>query len=182
MDGEIANPALPETPRAGVNLELKARAGDLEARRERLRKLGARRIGIERQSDRYFPVPAGRLKLRRSSADGAHLIAYLRPDEGRFRESRFHRLPVSDADALSDTLTTMLGSGPRVDKSREIWWWEDVRVHLDEVDGRGGFVEFEARVDLIGDPAEARRRLERLETALGIDPADRLDGSYGDLA
>lgn len=173
---EAAEPGV----RSGLNLELKARVADLDLARERALALGARRAGTERQVDRYFRVPAGRLKLRESSADGAHLIAYLRPEDDRFRESRFHRLPAADPDGLAEALAAMLGAGPRVAKTREVWWWRDVRIHLDRVDGRGEYVELEARVDAIGDPGEAGRRLERLVRTLGIEPGDVVNGSYGD--
>lgn len=165
----------------GINLEIKARAPDLDSMRERARAIGARRQGVERQEDVYFRVPEGRLKLRRSSRDGAHLIAYLRPDGQRHRESRFHRLPVADPDGLEATLGAMLGRGPRVVKTREVWWWKDVRIHFDEVDDAGRFVELEARVDAIGDPDAAADRIERLIEALEIESRDLIDGSYAEV-
>lgn len=165
----------------GTNLELKARVGSLDAVRERLRSLGAVLQGGERQEDRYFPVPSGRLKLRVSSHDGAHLVAYLRPEEGRFRTSRFQRLPVADPEGLAETLSSMLGTGARVVKTREVWWWRDVRIHLDEVEGRGTFVEFEARLDRIGDPSAAAERLDHLCHALALSDHEALRGSYGEM-
>lgn len=170
-----------ETALGGTNLELKARVASLAAVRDRLGSMGAVLQGAERQEDRYFPVPNGRLKLRVSSGDGAHLVAYLRPEDGRFRTSRFQRLPVPDPEALAGTLAAMLGSGPRVVKMREVWWWRDVRVHLDEVEGRGTFVELEARVDRIGDPDDAAERLDHLCRALALSASEALNGSYGEM-
>lgn len=165
--------------RDGLNLELKARYHDLDLARDRIRQLGAELQATERQVDQCYDVPTGRLKLRISSRDGAHLIAYQRPDEGRYRESRFHRLPVADPDGLSETLEAMFGATARVTKTREVWWWRDVLIHLDRVDGLGTYVEFEARVDRIGDPVEAERRLELMGTVLGIE--DVLSQSYGEM-
>lgn len=170
-----------ETTLGGTNLELKARVVSLAAMRERLSAMGAVLQGAERQEDRYFPVPNGCLKLRVSTCDGAHLVAYLRPEDGRFRTSRFQRLPVPDPEALAGTLAAMLGSGPRVVKMREVWWWRDVRVHLDEVEGRGTFVELEARVDRIGDPGAAAERLDHLCSALALSASEALPGSYGEM-
>jgi predicted adenylyl cyclase CyaB len=169
-----------EAARAGENLELKARIADLEEARELAAAIGAVRQGTEEQVDQYFSVPAGRLKLRRSSLDGAHLIVYQRPDDHGARVARFHRLPVADPDGLEAVLSAMFGRAARVAKQRDVWWWQDVRIHLDRVQGLGSFVEFEARLDRIGDPAEARRRIERLGHEFGITAGDAIAGSYGE--
>jgi adenylate cyclase class 2 len=174
---EVDDPA-----RAGENLELKARVPDLEAARRTAESIGAVRQGTERQVDRYFAVPTGRLKLRESSRDGAHLIAYRRPDDDGFRVARFHRLPVSDPAGLAATLEAMLGGAAQVEKERDVWWWKDVRIHLDRVDRLGSFVEFEARLDRIGDAAEARRRLDRLKRDFRIADGDVIGGSYGEMS
>lgn len=166
----------------GVNLELKARVVDPAALRERVRTSGATLQGTEEQVDRYFRVPSGRLKLRESTLDGAHLIFYLRPDDGPVRRARFHRLPVRAPGPLAETLSAMLRAGAVVAKTREVWWRDDVRIHLDRVTGLGHFVELEARVDRIGGRAEAAARLERLAVDLALRPADILRGSYGEMA
>lgn len=75
----------------------------------------------------------------------------------------------------------MLGERARVEKEREVWWWRDIRIHLDSVARLGEFVELEARLDRIGDTAEAERRIEALREHLGIETDDLLSGSYGDM-
>lgn len=170
-----------EAAGAGENLELKARTADLERARELAAAIGAVRQGTEEQVDQYFSVPAGRLKLRRSSLDGAHLIAYLRPDDRGSRVARFHRLPVADPDGLEAILSAMFGVAARVEKERDVWWWRDVRIHLDAVEGLGSFVELEARLDRIGDPEEALRRIERLGFEFGIASDEAIAGSYAEM-
>ncbi len=170
-----------EAALAGENLELKARIADLEKAREVAAAIGAVRQGTEEQVDQYFCVSAGRLKLRRSSLDGAHLIAYLRPDEPGSRVARFHRLPVGDPDGLEAVLSAMFGLAARVAKEREVWWWKDVRIHLDTVRCLGSFVEFEARLDRIEDPREALRRIERLGHEFGIASDAVIAGSYAEM-
>ncbi|MGH7551287.1 MAG: class IV adenylate cyclase [Gemmatimonadota bacterium] len=175
----MIDPAL--DARSGTNLELKASVHDLGETRERVRIAGARLQGTERQVDRYFQVSGGHVKLRQSSLDGAHLVVYRRPEAGVVREARFHRLPVSDPDGLAGTLTALLGAGATVEKAREVWWWEDVRIHLDQVDGLGSFVEFEARMDRIGDRTEADRRIASLRERLGIESEDVVNRSYEEM-
>jgi predicted adenylyl cyclase CyaB len=88
---------------------------------------------------------------------------------------------VADPDGLEGVLSAMFGLAARIAKQRDVWWWQDVRIHLDTVQGRGSFVELEARLDRIGDPAEARRRIERLGHEFGIVAGDAIGGSYGDM-
>jgi predicted adenylyl cyclase CyaB len=166
---------------SGSNLELKARIADLDAARERVRALGADLQGAEHQVDQYYQVPRGRMKLRQSSLDGAHLIVYLRPNDVSARVSTFHRLPVDHPDDVSDTLEAMFGAGSTVDKEREVWWWNDVRIHLDRVAGLGTFVEFEARLDTIDDQHAAQRLVDQLTRQLGIESSDLISGSYGEM-
>lgn len=177
----MSNPVPDEPARAGENLELKARVADLDVARGVAEAIGAVRQGTERQVDRFFPVPGGRLKLRRSTLDGDHLIAYLRRDAPGARISRFHRLAVPDPDALEATLGAILGAGARVEKEREVWWWRDVRIHFDRVAGLGSFLELEARLDRIGDRGEAASRVETLRRAFGVGDADRIAGSYAEM-
>jgi len=170
-----------ETVGSGSNLELKARIADLDSARERVRALGAERQGVEHQVDQYYQVSSGRMKLRRSSVDGAHLIVYLRPNDVSARVSTFHRLPVDRPEELADTLVAMFEPGPTVDKEREVWWWRDVRIHLDRVAGLGTFVEFEARLDTIGDQDGAGRLIDQLTQQLGVESNDLISDSYGEM-
>ncbi len=170
-----------ETVSSGSNLELKARIADLEIVQDRVEALGAKRQGAEHQVDQYYQVPNGRMKLRRSSLDGAHLIVYLRPNDVSARVSTFHRLPVDRPEELADILTTIFEAGPTVDKEREVWWWKDVRIHLDRVAGLGTFVEFEARLDTIGDQGEAQLLVDQLTEQLSIESSDLISDSYGEM-
>ena len=170
-----------ETVGSGSNLELKARIADLDSARDRVRALGAERQGVEHQVDQYYQVAKGCIKLRRSSLDGAHLIVYLRSSDISARVSTFHRLLVDRPEELADTLAAIFEPGSTVDKEREVWWWKDVRIHLDRVAGLGTFVEFEARLDTIGDPSEAERLIDQLTRHLGIESSDLIGGSYGEM-
>ncbi len=69
------------------NLERKARCPDLVAAEEALQRLGMRREGVQLQTDTYFHVVAGRLKLRVIAGQEAVLIWYDRPTEFAIRVS-----------------------------------------------------------------------------------------------
>jgi len=59
--------------------------------------------------------------------------------------------------------------------------YHNVRIHLDEVQSLGIFVEFEGVLATGADSAQTRRHIDRLHDALGIKPNDHVSGSYADL-
>jgi adenylate cyclase class IV len=163
------------------NLELKARYPDLEAAAAVVGGLGARGPFVQVQTDTYFRVPHGRLKLREIEGAPAELIGYERPDQGAARTSVYQLVPVPDPALLQSVLAAALGVRGAVRKRRVIYLWHNVRIHLDDVAGLGTFVEFEAVLGPGEDEAMARARLEELCRALGIRPEDQLAPSYAEL-
>jgi len=71
---------------AHVNIEIKAHCPDARRVRGILLTQGALFKGRDRQTDVYFNVPQGRLKLRRGAIENA-LIYYRRPDDHGPRQS-----------------------------------------------------------------------------------------------
>jgi adenylate cyclase class IV len=163
------------------NLELKARHPDLHAAAAAAEQLGARGPTVEDQTDTYFRVPNGRLKLREILGQPAVLIWYTRPDLRDARTSAYQLVPVPDPGGLRAALAGALTVRGMVRKRRTIYLWHNVRIHLDEVDGLGTFVEFEAVLSPGEDEAAARRRLEELCRVMAIRPEDHLAPSYADL-
>jgi predicted adenylyl cyclase CyaB len=164
------------------NLEIKARVTSFRPVRDALRRLpGAALHARVRQTDWYFRVPRGRLKLRVAGArrDG-EVIAYLRPDTAAARTSEFQRLPAPDAAGTRRLLDRMLGPRGCVRKRREVWLCKNARIHLDTVEGLGRFIEIEVVVTE-GMP-QARALMRELRAALRIRRADLVARSYGDLA
>jgi len=165
-----------------ANLEIKARCGDLDSARERAERVATARVGVDVQTDTYFRVPQGRLKLRESSLSGGQLIPYLRPDARGPRQSDYQVIPVPDPDATRALLEAILGRHRVVRKRREIFLYQNVRIHLDAVDGLGSFLELEAVFD--GSAAglvEQQRKIDFLMRELGVDPDDLVDVSYEGL-
>jgi adenylate cyclase class IV len=157
------------------NLEVKARDPEPAATVRACLALGAHDHGVLRQRDTYFRVPSGRLKLREDLDSGsAELIAYERPDTEGVRESRYERVPVDPA--LGALLAQALGVAGVVEKTRRLFLHEHVRIHLDEVEGLGSFVELEAVL-----PTASGESLERVAVALSFDRREPVTGSYLDL-
>ena len=163
-----------------INIEIKARCNDRERAEENLTALGAGPAGLFDQKDTYFNVEEGRLKLRLIGPDDGHLIFYRREDIAEPTRSDYEIAFTTDPEALGLMLREVLGSWIEVKKRREVWLWENVRIHLDEVKDLGNFVELEAVTDEKG-VQESHQRVETLMRALEIRPDHLIACSYGDL-
>jgi len=164
---------------AHVNLELKARDRNPELTAARALNLGAVSAATLNQRDVYFPTQRGRLKLRTQENAGSELIAYRRPDALEAAQSSYVRVPASDS--LVEVLDAVLGMTVVVAKSRQLLIWEGVRIHLDEVEGLGSFVEFEAVLPDAGDLETAKAKLARLRVELGIEDDALVSVGYAEL-
>jgi homotetrameric cytidine deaminase len=165
---------------ARVNVELKAADRDPETTAARCKALGATDRGELHQTDTYFLARRGRLKLR-TDESAAELIAYTRPDHLDATESTYVLAPVSAPEELADALEAALGTVVIVSKRRRLFLWEGVRIHLDEVDGLGSFVEFEAVLPDAGDAETARGKIARLRAELDIEDDALISAGYADL-
>lgn len=143
--------------------------------------LGAEDRGAVTQKDTYFEVRQGRLKLREESGAAAHLIAYERPNLNGQKESSYQLVEVREPAELQSTLADVLGIGAVVRKTRRLFIFEGVRIHLDHVDGLGNFIEFEGVAGEDGDLGGFAELLASLQKSFGIRDADVLSGSYSDL-
>ena len=161
------------------NIELKARDAQPSRTLELAVALGAEDHGEIRQRDTYFAGARGRLKLREQEPGEDELIEYRRPDAGEARESDYRRVPVADATALREALDAALGTLVVVEKRRRLLLHENVRIHLDEVDGLGGFVELEGVLGPDADPGAELENVERLRAQLEIGELEAR--SYSDL-
>ena len=95
------------------------------------------------QIDTYFNVPEGRLKLREEGLDFASLIFYHRSDMAESCYSDYHICQIQDLDSFKLILSNALGTKVIVEKTRDLWYFGNTRVHLDHVSGLGDFIELE---------------------------------------
>ena len=163
------------------NIEIKARVADLDRVRALAGRLGARSHGVERQTDRYYVLDADRrVKLRVVHGERAELIEYRRPESRSVRASDYTVTAVRDEEAG----LCLVPKGPPlvvVRKQREIMLWDNVRIHLDQVDGLGTFLELEAVVDARHDDAACCAQVAALMRTLAIADTDLIRASYAEL-
>ncbi|HEY1274569.1 MAG TPA: cytidine deaminase [Thermoleophilaceae bacterium] len=163
------------------NVELKARDPDPRRSLELALALGADDRGEIVQRDTYFSRARGRLKLREQEPGGAELIAYERTDAAEPRESAYRVVPVSDPEALREALDASLGTVVVVEKRRRLLLWEGVRIHLDQVERLGAFIELEAVAGAGSDLTAERAKVDRLRDELEIGDDALVARSYSDL-
>ncbi|WP_026453490.1 class IV adenylate cyclase [Saccharomonospora iraqiensis] len=163
------------------NVEFKARCPDADRVLSRLSELGARSQGVDAQEDVYYRVPHGRLKRRRGTIEN-NLIHYLRPDGDTPTESEVRMHPLAAERGLDELLDAALTRDVVVRKRRHILWIDNVKFHVDEVEGLGPFVEVEA-VDYDGDLGAAHLHTQCAEylRLLGVADTDLEARSYSDL-
>jgi predicted adenylyl cyclase CyaB len=163
------------------NIELKARCTDLARAEKAAQSLGATSHGVLVQTDTYFHVIHGRLKLREIEGRGAELIRYERADKTDFRASDYDVVPVANPAELKAALGRALGVRGEVHKRRLLYLWQNVRIHLDDVRDLGTFIEFEAVLEADADESESLERLKTLAERLAVRDDDRIAQSYSDL-
>jgi len=139
--------------------------------------------GVDEQTDTYFQVPNGRLKLREGRIEN-NLIQYNRPNQAGPKNSDFKLVKVPDAAGLKTALAASLGIKVIVQKKREIYFIGNVKFHIDEVPGLGSFMEIEAgNIGTgagLGQP-ELLEQCRHYMQQLGIRNEDLIQVSYSDM-
>lgn len=167
------------------NVELKALDPDPDATLRAALDHGAEDQGLLRQRDTYFATRDGRLKLREEAREGqapqAWLIAYARADEAQARLSSYHLVDVPDPAALRAALEATHGITVVVDKRRRLLLHDGVRIHLDDVDTLGTFVELEAVAEPGSDLAAEHLKVAELRRVLDMPDERVLSLGYAAL-
>ncbi len=163
------------------NVEIKARLRDLEATRRAVAALADGPPEQLEQRDTFFRVDGGRLKLREIAGTRAELIWYRRPDAPGPTESHFETARVADADACRALLAAALGVRGEVRKHRLVYHIGRTRVHLDEVQDLGSFLELEVQMAAAESAAAGAAEAARLMAALGVEESALVPEAYVDL-
>lgn len=164
------------------NVEIKAKVPDLGAVRRIVESFADSGPMELEQEDTFFACPRGRLKLRRFvGCTQAELIYYERPESSGPKESRYLVHPTADPDGLRDVLTAALNIRGVVRKRRTVYLVGPTRVHLDQVEGLGEFVELEVVLLPEQDLAQGAATARELMVRLGIAPDQLIDRAYLDL-
>lgn len=164
-----------------INFEFKAKSLNSKVHEAQLMKLGAEFKGTDRQVDTYFNVPLGRLKLREGNIENA-LIFYEREDIGGAKQSNILLYTHEPDKTLKDILCKVHGIKVIVNKTRNIYFIDNVKFHFDQVLDLGSFLEVEA-IDSSGTIGISvlKDQCRKYSTLFGIKEEDYVKESYSDL-
>jgi len=164
-----------------LNVEIKAIINDPSFVRNYLVDHNAIYKGTDEQTDTYFNVNTGRLKLREGNIEN-NLIFYNRTNQAAPKSSHFNLVKIDDASGLKEVLERSCGIKMIVRKKREIYYIDNVKFHIDEVPGLGSFIEIEAG-NILADKTESEL-LDQCNYYLKefeIKEEDLVAESYSDL-
>jgi predicted adenylyl cyclase CyaB len=164
-----------------INVEIKARCNHPEKIRAYLQSHQAEYIGLDIQTDTYFKVAKGRLKLREGNIEN-NLIYYERNNDTGPKDSHFQLIKIEDAKNLKDVLAKTNGIKAVVNKKREIYYIKNVKFHIDEVMNLGSFVEIEAG-NMLADfsKEQLKAQCEQYLQLFEIQESDLINISYSDM-
>jgi predicted adenylyl cyclase CyaB len=163
------------------NVEIKAKVSDLPKLRRRVESLADRGPALIEQEDTFFLCPSGRLKLRRFSDGTGELIFYQRPDGNGPRESQYFISATHDPRSLTTVLTGAYGVRGVVRKRRALFLAGQTRIHLDEVEDLGTFLELEVVLDEDQTAEEGTEIAQKFMKDLDIADTTLVPQAYIDL-
>jgi adenylate cyclase len=163
------------------NIEIKARVVNPGEFRMRAELLSDTAVMAIPQEDIFFPTKRGRLKLRILTPDFGQLVYYTRPDATGPKRSDYQICDIGKPGELKTLLARSLGVRGIVRKTRYLYMAGQTRIHLDEVEGLGTFMELEVVLHP-GQGDEAGLSIaEGLMRRLGVHSEDLVEGAYIDL-
>ena len=159
------------------NLEIKVKLSSHKEVKTILKKNRIDLEGLLIQKDIYYKVDRGILKLRIEN-DKQTLIFYDRNEKSKKRWSDYHLLEINKTDG-NEFLKRFLDVLTIVNKKRELYLFNNTRIHLDFVKNLGYFLELETRVT--NGLKDAEKRFNYLLDLLNLHDKKEIRASYKDL-
>lgn len=147
------------------NVEVKARVHNIDVLLQKATELCQMEAEVIEQSDTFFKVKNGRLKLRQfkvfssecckygnkylktfffQEGTGGELIFYERSNNCGPKVSTYMKSLVNDPLSLKQVLSMALEVEGNISKKRMLFYHNQTRIHIDKVCNLGDFLELEA--------------------------------------
>jgi adenylate cyclase class IV len=196
----------PSDMQRNIEIKAKLRAWHRDKLIRAARHLSGHHEQVLEQTDVFYGVARGRMKLRMfggPSSFGAgtapgddalecawydrpvagELIWYDRPDTKESKTSTYKRVELPDPHAFEQAMEAgqVLNTIGRVVKRRLLFLIGQSRVHVDCVEDLGDFVEIEVVLRPDQSTEEGQKIAQELMSSLSIDQGDLIDVAYVDL-
>ena len=164
-----------------LNFEFKARTTELENLEKKFLELDPKFIGEDNQTDTYFNVTRGRLKLREGNIENS-LIWYERANTAGAKQSEVLLYQHQPDKTLKEILIKLHGIKVIVEKRRRIYFIDNVKFHFDTIAELGTFIEVEA-IDKDGSLGieKLKEQADKYAEFFKIEPEDFIALSYSDM-
>ena len=163
------------------NLEIKARANNFQLQAELAEKISDSPPETLVQRDTFFNVEHGRLKLREFPDSPAQLIYYQRSDINGPKLSDYQITESQDPEGLKGILSDAYTVIATVAKTRRLMLSGRTRIHIDQVEGLGNFIELEVVLSEGESISEGESEAKQLMDSLQIREEDLISEAYVDL-
>jgi predicted adenylyl cyclase CyaB len=164
-----------------VNIEIKARVNDFSGLQQKAEQLSDTPCQVIPQQDTFFNCPHGRIKLRELGPQRGQVVYYHRQDISGPKHSEYQIFETDDPMRLKAILSEAYGVRGVVSKVRYLYMVGQTRIHLDDVQGLGKFMELEVVLSDGQSDVEGQAIAESLMQTLGIRQMDLVETAYMDL-
>ncbi len=162
------------------NIEIKARINNYENVKRLVEDLCPTPIKTEQQEDTFFHTTSGRLKLRKTNGESA-IMFYDRPNSFEPKQSDIALSFTKNPDTLKSVLSKSNGIRGIVKKERILYKYGQTRIHLDDVEKLGKFIELEVVLKEKQTAQDGEAIANDLMNKFGINTTDLIDVAYIDL-
>lgn len=162
------------------NIEIKAKVRNLSRIKFLVEQLTDTPCEVIKQEDIFFNTSIGRLKLRTFTNGNGELIYYERENKNDSKLSNYFIYKIEHPLFLKEILSKALGIKGIVSKKRFLFKVDQTRIHIDEVNNLGFFVELEFVLSQGQDLNYGKEIVADLMEKLEIKNRDLLTNSYID--
>lgn len=110
----------------------------------------------------------------------SELIQYFRPDVGGPKLSTYHKLDLDEPKLMETILAESIGIKGEVKKHRHLFLHEQTRIHLDDVEGLGYYLEFEVVLTPEQSVEQGTEIANEMMKKFEIEEKDLIQGAYMD--
>jgi predicted adenylyl cyclase CyaB len=164
------------------NIEIKVSINGFDEVIPLIKEKGAKFEGQLQQVDTYYESKSGRLKIREINGRKFEIIYYERPNDRNSRISDYYITEIApdQLQPIKHVLEKTRGEKIVVKKARSLWLYKNTRIHLDEVEDLGTFLELET-VTREGNLDEARKEYDEISEFLKLSRLKSFGESYSDM-